>query len=60
LAIILKKQKFIVKFDVRKLIECKRAKEKYFCKTEIGGFTIQSDVTIDKGDRKMESGHIIF
>jgi len=31
------------------MIECKSEKDKYCCKTEIGGFTIQSDVTPEKG-----------
>jgi putative redox protein len=30
------------------MIECKSEKANYCCKTEIGGFTIQSDVTEDK------------
>ena len=36
----------------KKMIECKSEKDKYCCKTEIGGFTIQSDATVDKGGQE--------
>jgi hypothetical protein len=42
------------------MIECKSEKEKYCCKTEIGGFTIQSDVTADKGGQENGIRHMIF
>ena len=34
------------------MIECTSEKAKYCCKTEIGGFTIQSDATADKGGQE--------
>jgi putative redox protein len=34
------------------VIECKSANENYCCKTEIGGFIIQSDATSDKGGQE--------
>jgi hypothetical protein len=34
------------------MIQCKSENEKYCCKTEISGFTIQSDATKDKGGKE--------
>ncbi|MBK8807069.1 MAG: OsmC family protein [Bacteroidales bacterium] len=34
------------------MIECKSDKDKYSCKTVIGGYTIQSDTTADKGGQE--------
>lgn len=34
------------------MIECKSEKEKYRCSTEINGYTITSDATIDKGGQE--------